>query len=70
MNNPIIVKTYLNRIEAEIGRGKLESNRIEAIVQADDEGGMAGHLLFVTGFVKLLVSKNEFAKAKKILGVK
>lgn len=67
MKDLIIVKTYLTRLEAEIGRGKLEANGITSIIQADDAGGQEEFLLHATGFVKLLVLKRQYETAKKIL---
>lgn len=66
-NNVAIVKTYPSRVEAEIGRGKLEASGIKAIIEADDLGGIGGYLLNATGFVRLMVLKEEYADAKKIL---
>jgi len=62
-----VVKTYPTRIEAEIGRGKLESNGITAMIQADDAGGQEGYLLNATGFVKLVVLKKDYSVAMKLL---
>lgn len=67
MENIVTVKTYPSRIEAEIGRGKLEASGIKSIVQADDVGGQEGFLLNATGFVKLMVLKRQYKEAQKIL---
>lgn len=67
MEDMIAVQTYSSRIEAEIGRGKLEANGIKSIVQADDGGGQEGFLLNATGFVKLLVLKKQYDAARKII---
>jgi len=67
MDNTILVKTYPTRIEAEIGRSKLEANGIQAMIQADDAGGQEAFLLNATGFVRLLVFEKDHAAAKKLL---
>jgi len=67
MENSLIIKTYATRIEAEIGKSKLEANGIKAFIQADDGGGQESFLLNATGFVKLFVLKKDYAAAKKII---
>ena len=67
MENTIIIKTYPSRIEAEIGRSKLEASGIKTIILADDAGGQESYLLNATGFVKLLVFKKDYTTAKKLL---
>jgi len=69
MEDLIVVKTYSSRIEAEIGRGKLEASGIKSIIQADDAGGQEGFLLNGTGFVKLVVIKRQYDAAKNILNI-
>ena len=36
----VAVATYPNKIEAELAQGALEADDIEAIVSADDAGGL------------------------------
>jgi len=63
----ITVKTYPDKIEAELVKGVLESKGIKAMVSADDAGGMNPALLWATGGVRLLVKKNDIQKATEIL---
>jgi len=59
----VCIKTYANRIEAEIAKGFLEKNGIKAMVSADDVGGMRPDLLLGTGGAKLLVKEENMKKA-------
>ena len=67
MANLVCIKTYQNRMEAELAKGLLESKDIKAMVSADDVGGMNPALLWATGGVRLLVKKNDIQKATEIL---
>ena len=49
MANLVCIKTYQNRMEAELAKGLLESKDIKAMVSADDVGGMNPALLWATG---------------------
>lgn len=40
MKNFVVVKTYSTQPESELAKGLLELNSIQAIIAADDEGGM------------------------------
>ncbi|MBI3577222.1 hypothetical protein HY086_04250 [Candidatus Gottesmanbacteria bacterium] len=71
MNSLASVKSYSTRIDAEVDRGYLESQNIQAFVTADDEGGMAPFLIQSTKYgVQLMVSKRNFNKAKNLLKAK
>lgn len=71
MDNLVVIKTFVTRIEAEIVRGLLETHGIKAIVTADDEGGLYPYPSAPsTTWVKLLISKKDIKKAKKILKIK
>jgi putative signal transducing protein len=61
----VIVKTFLNRIEAELAKGALEANGIEAIVRADDVGGTRPSF-WVSG-VDLLVRADDIEMARGVL---
>lgn len=60
-----VVRTYLNKMEAELARGLLASEDIDAIVQADDCDGMRPSL-WLSG-VRLLVRDEDAARADKTL---
>ena len=67
MGTLIAIKTYPDRIEAELVKGVLESKGIKAMVSADDAGGMNPALLWGTGGVRLLVKKNDVQMATEVL---
>ena len=66
MADLICVKTYLNKHEAELAKGFLESQGIEAMVSSDDCGGARPSMTFLTG-AKLLVKESDRDKALGVL---
>lgn len=62
------IKTYNNKVEAEIAKGLLEANGIKAIVSVDDCGGMRPHLQLSVWGVRLLVKREDAQKALEVLG--
>ena len=67
MVNLVCIKTYTDRLQAELARGLLESNNIKAMVSADDAGGANPALLLATGGVRLLIKEEDIQKAVKVL---
>ena len=61
----INIKTYSSRHDAEIAKGFLEANGVNAFVSGDDYGGIHPGLSFSTG-VRLLVKEEDIEKAKRI----
>ena len=66
MKDSVCVKTFSNRIEANIAKGKLKSENIVSFVSADDEGGMIPFQFGKEG-VQLFVKEEDFNKAQEIL---
>ena len=64
----VVVRTFLNRIEAELARSALEAAEIEAMVSADDAGGPQPGLWVARG-VRLLVRAEDVGRAEDILGI-
>ncbi|HEV2224844.1 MAG TPA: hypothetical protein VGS15_06965 [Candidatus Acidoferrales bacterium] len=62
----VVARTYSYRHEAEIGRTMLEANGVDAMIVADDFGGMQPAVGADTG-VKLLVKREDEDAAKKLL---
>jgi hypothetical protein len=62
----VVVRTYLNRVDAEIARGVLESVDIDSMITADDMGGIRPSL-WMAG-VKLLVRREDAERASQTLG--
>ena len=65
-DDAIVLETFPNRIAAEMAAGLLESEGVEAMVAADDAGGVYPPLQFIRG-VRLLVYREDEARAREIL---
>ena len=63
----VCVKTYNSRLEAELDKGLLDSQGIQAMISADDAGGMRPDLLWSTGGVRLLVKDEDAGNALELL---
>ena len=62
----VVVRTFLNRIDAELAQGALEASGIDAMVAADDAEGNQPQLWM--GGVRLLVREEDAEDAGKVLG--
>lgn len=62
----VTVKSFSNRIEANIAKGFLEQNGILAAIAGDDQGGV--HFPFKPFGIKLLVRETELNEAHELLG--
>ncbi len=67
MSNLVCVKTFADRLQADMVKQLLEANRIIASVSADDMGGMRPDLAFTSGGVKLFVLDDNADKALAVL---
>lgn len=67
MTNHVCIKTYLNRHEAELDRAFLDSNGIDALIHADDLGGMMPGLAFGAAGARLLVAADRAGEALALL---
>ena len=62
----VVVRTFLNRIDADLAQGALKAAGIDAMVAADDaDGNQPG--LWMSG-VKLFVRQKDVSEARGILG--
>ena len=61
------IKIFSYRNQAELLKGFLEKEGIDATIVADDCGGHRPDLAFVRGGVGLCVSKEDEQKAKDVL---
>jgi hypothetical protein len=62
----IVIRTYRYRHEAEVDRSMLQANKVDAIISADDLGGV--HPSFgATNGVKLLVRRRDEPGAMRFL---
>jgi len=62
----VVIRTYLNHIEAELLKTVLEAAGIVAFIRSDDCGGMRPHLWM--GGVDLLVPAEDVEQAEELLG--
>jgi hypothetical protein len=62
----VVIRTFLNTVDAELARGALESAGIDSMVRADDCGGLRPHLWM--GGVEVLVRGEDAARAAEVLG--
>lgn len=60
------IESYADRPEAEMAKGVLSANGIEAVISGDEFGGYSPAQAFTTG-VQLFVNDEDFEEAKKIL---
>jgi proteasome lid subunit RPN8/RPN11 len=68
MDDLATVCVYTTRSDAEIVRARLLSDGIEALVIADDEGGLNPGFYSHYG-VRVVVAANDLPRARKILGL-
>ena len=61
----VVVKTYLNRIEADLAKGTLEAAGIQALVRTDDVGGVRPH--FWMSGIAVLVRAEDRDEAVRLL---
>ncbi len=62
----VVIRTFLNHVEADLARSALEAAGITAVIRADDCGGVRPHL-WMAG-VELLVDEADQAQAEDVLG--
>jgi hypothetical protein len=64
----VAVGSFPNKIDAELAQGALQAADIEAIVSADDAGGLQPGT-WVSEGVRVLVRAADAERAKEILGI-
>ena len=62
----MVIRTFLNNVDAELAKSALEAAEINAVIRADDCGGVRPHLWM--GGVALLVEDEDAAEAADVLG--
>ena len=63
----VVLRTFLNDIDAQLAKTALEAAEIDAMIRADDAGGMRPHLWVGSG-VELVVRAEDVERANEILG--
>ena len=61
----VVVRTYLNSMEAEMAHSALEAAGIESVIRSDDCGGLRPSLWM--GGIGLLVPAEDVARAQEVL---
>lgn len=61
----VVIRTFLNNIDAELAKSALEAAEIESMIRADDCGGVRPHLWM--GGVELLVGDTQVTRALEVL---
>ena len=62
----VVVRTFLNRFEADVAKSALDAVDIESIIRADDAGGMRP-AMWMGQPVELLVRADDAERAEEIL---
>ncbi len=65
LSHLVIVRTFINRIEADLALTALQAAGIEAVLQRDDCGGVRPSL-WLSG-VEMLVRPEDFRRARDVL---
>lgn len=66
MDQLLVIRTFINNVDAELARTALQAAGIESMIRADDCGGTRPHLWM--GGVELLVREDDVARAEEVLG--
>jgi putative signal transducing protein len=66
-SNLIVVHTFNNRSEADLAKSALEAAGIDAMVQADDGGGMRPAMAWAGSGLHLLIRAEDLEMAREIL---
>ncbi len=62
----IVVRTFLNRFEADVAKSALDAAEIDSFVRPDDAGGMEPGL-WVGNAIELLVRAEDADRAQEVL---
>ena len=61
----VVVRSFLNRFDAEVAKSALDAAEIDSLIRADDAGGMQGPMAMAA--VELLVRAADAERAGEIL---
>ena len=64
-SEPVVIRTFINMMEAEVAQSALEAAGITSVIRADDCGGLRPHLQL--GGIDLLVRPQDSAEAEHVL---
>lgn len=63
----VVLKSFGDRIEAELAKGALENAGIEAIIRSDSVGRMREHIAWSGAGFEILVREGDIAAAREAL---
>jgi hypothetical protein len=63
----VVVAAYNNRSEADLAKSALEAAGVDAMVQADDGGGMRPAMAWASSGMQILVRAEDAEVAREIL---
>jgi len=66
-SNLVVVHTFNNRAEADLAKSALEAAGIDAMVQADDGGGMRPAIAWAGSGMHILVRVEDADVAREVL---
>lgn len=64
----VIVRTFLNRFEADLAKSALDAVEIDSLIRTDDAGGMKPGMS-MGSTVKLMVREEDAERAADILNI-
>jgi hypothetical protein len=67
MSDLVTVGNYFDRLSAELAKGVLDVDGIDAYISADDAGGMRPSLLTASGGARLVVRAEDAGRASELL---
>lgn len=62
----VVIRTFIDRIEADLAQSALEAAGIDSIVRSDDCAGLRPHMSMTSG-VELLVREQDADRAADVL---
>jgi Putative prokaryotic signal transducing protein len=66
-SNLVVVHSFNNRAEADLAKSALEAAGVDAMVQADDGGGMRPAMAWAGSGMQILVRAEDAEVAREIL---
>ena len=68
MEKEIVLKTYINRYEADIAKGLLDEKGIDNMISDEDVGGFRTGMI-IGDTIKLIVNKKDLEKSKEVIKI-
>ena len=62
----VVIRTFVNKFEADVAKSALDASNIESLIRADDADGLQPGL-WLAG-VELLVREEDVQQAEEVLG--